>query len=171
MNKIGVYNYKDCFIELFFDPETLKFKSILSYEESNWTNTPQEALEELKLFIDFKEEEGIYVPFSKVKIQTSLEKLQIEMWSLDYTFAKYMLPRVLYFKIFHSKSIPGEFMTIDPFTGEFFEEYVDDWEEILGSIILSLRFILEDKSGDKEYQGTIDYGLKLFSKYIQHLWI
>lgn len=172
MNKIGSYIYKEYFVELLFDPDTFKFRGIYSYIEGELWNTPKEALDEIKLEIDSltEGEKSSYSSFKKIRTSNTFDNLEKDMWSLDYAFARYMLPRILYFKIFYLDRVPGDFYDIDPVTGDFTNEYKDEWEHIIDSIIKALGLILDDKASYTEHKGTVEYGLRLFSKYVQYLW-
>ncbi len=86
-----------------------------------------------------------------------------ELWSLDYTIAKFTLPRLKEFSI-----DPGCFPCDD------FCDTPEKWQEILNDMIFGLSFVIDD------FDGSIDYvnydwerksrGLKYFGEYFNALW-
>ena len=178
MNKIGLYLYNECYIDLYFDTEILMFQASYSEKESPKFDRAKDALNYCKKLIDldidyYDDEVAVYKPFgiTGVTKATALERLQKEMWSVDYHFAKWALPRVLYFKNFYSDfSIPGDFIVMDNFYNPFNIEY-DEWEQVLTDIVTALRLIIDDVSTvETNVSNKIDRGLKLFSKYIRCMW-
>ena len=93
----------------------------------------------------------------------------VELWNLDWTFAKWMLPKL---KMFREKTIgfPFDFATLE------------DWQAAIDDMIFSFEFFLRDlPSSDKDigYMRTEQYkkdlerynrGKELFGKYWPHLW-
>ena len=110
-----------------------------------------------------------------------------EIWNLDYTIAKWILPRLKLYK----KNIDG-FPPIDrklyAETKEYKNITFEDWQNILDEIILGFEQILIDpidiavdkdleftnskiyESICNERQEKIERGLDLFKYYIQDLW-
>lgn len=95
-----------------------------------------------------------------------------ETWNLDYTIAKFALPRLKRFKELHSGYPNG--MT------------EEEWGLIIDKMIKSLELIIEDMEtvgvlknvfGDELYDAIrkkdeeILEGLDLFFKYFRHLWL
>ena len=78
-----------------------------------------------------------------------------ECWNLDITIAKFILPRLKYFRE-TTISYPQADMGLD------------GWHEILDKMIYSFDEILKDDSTD---QDKIQEGLELFAKYYMNLWI
>ena len=78
-----------------------------------------------------------------------------ECWNLDITIAKFILPRLKYFK---ENTISYPQVDIG----------LDGWHEILDKMIYSFDEILKDDSTD---QDKIQEGLELFAKYYVNLWI
>ena len=174
MNTIGNYLYREFYITLKFNPDNLKFSVPNPYDDLKEFNTPQEALTYCKKVIDLYEHNyEVYQFFSKFKVNncTAFDILHKEMWSLDGTFASYMFPRVLFFKIHYLNRIPSDFMDFD-YKGNITCEYIDEWEEVLNSIILALQLMHEDcATAGPAVKRKINYGLKLFIKYIDTLWV
>lgn len=89
-----------------------------------------------------------------------------ETWSLDYTIAKFILPRLKYFRDNHV-GFPDTVSTDE------------NWCDILDMMICAFEFIIMDYDGiapdsnDHEYEfrkSAIDHGMRLFAKHIQNLW-
>lgn len=113
-----------------------------------------------------------------------------ETWSLDYTIAKWILPRLkLYKKL--TNGFPPIDRKVYSETKEFKNITFEDWQNILDEIILGFEQILIDpldvaidknlefknKTDSKTYedicnerQEKIERGLDLFKYYIQDLW-
>lgn len=83
-----------------------------------------------------------------------------ELWDLDFTLAKYILPRLIKFKEFTHGYPPS--LT--------FEEYL----KIIDKMIWSFEFIIEDSTKFIPYNedNYIKYqeGIDLFAKYFRDLW-
>ena len=99
----------------------------------------------------------------RLRKKKGLSKITInELWGLDYTLAKYILPRLIKFKE-NAESYPSDIT---------WEEYL----VILDKMIWSFDYIVK-----KEYNTNFeDYiqedkrcqeGLDLFAKYFRSLWI
>lgn len=175
MNKVGLYLHNDYYITLYFDNQSLKFISKYSFYESPEFDKALDALDYSKKLIDIneKEEEGEveYKTFDNtLKLPNSFDLLHKELWSLDCSFAKYMFPRVLFFKIFYGHRTPGEFLDCDS-QGNVINDYSDEWEFILDEIIDALKLISEGEFMlDDEQMIKVNRGLTLFSKYVTYLW-
>lgn len=113
-----------------------------------------------------------------------------ELWNLDYTIAKWILPRLKLYK-----NLTIGFPSIDRKVYSETKEYKDitfeDWQNILDEIILGFEQILIDPldiaiDKDLDFKNKTDYkiyedicnerqekierGLDLFKYYIQDLW-
>ena len=182
MKRIGMYMHENNYIELFFNEETLKFKADRSGSgnQSPFFDTPVEALNYCRRLIEkdvgydyeLNDVSSVYKTFFNSKkpptIQTKTDKLDREMWSVDYAFAEWALTRVLYFKIFYSDhGIPGDFVVMDEVTGQQLYVEEEEWEQVLTDIVTCLRLMIEDCTGE---DPRIERGLFLFSKYIRAMW-
>jgi len=88
-----------------------------------------------------------------------------ELWSLDYTLAEYILPRLIQFKENNNMSYPCAFKDSE------------EWHKVIDEMIWSFDFIVNDR--DLECKGGKDIiksykkvqkGLNLFGKHFMHLW-
>lgn len=82
-----------------------------------------------------------------------------ELWSLDATFADFMLPRLMRFREI-SCGYPGGLTE-------------EKWNEYLDEMIFSLQFIVSgevDEFTDKEHWKRAQDGFDLLGKYFFHLW-
>lgn len=85
-----------------------------------------------------------------------------ELWSLDCTIAKFILPRLKRFKK-HTNGYPGDLTE-------------KKWNSILDKILFSFDVIAGDKMWDVEYMGnekfwkTVQEGLDLFAERFNCLW-
>lgn len=114
----------------------------------------------------------------------------IECWNLDYTIAKWILPRL---KLFREETVgyPSIDRKIYAETGEMVGITFEDWQKILDEIILAFEQVLIDpmdicidknlnlknKLDYKIYENIceernkkIERGLDLFKYYFQDLW-
>lgn len=81
-----------------------------------------------------------------------------ECWNLDFTIARFILPRLVHFKkIQHS-------------TPASLSE--KEWNEILDKMIKAFALLTDQESlfASRKQQETIEEGLNLFAKYFQSLW-
>lgn len=85
-----------------------------------------------------------------------------DMWNLDITIAKFVLPRLMAFKNY-SHGCPGELNE-------------KQWADILDKIIFAFDFVIKvndtvlgPKQWNKEYK-KYQVGIKLFAKYFRSLW-
>ncbi len=92
-----------------------------------------------------------------------------ELWSLDHTIAKFVLPRLVAFK-------EGRF----GYPGHLNEE---KWDKILDQMIYAMQVVNDEWSGKeiveiayssatklKKHFRDVDKGIKLFGEYFRHLW-
>ena len=83
-----------------------------------------------------------------------------ELWSLDYTMACFILPRLKKLKETKS-SYPGEL------------DSPEAWAAIMQKMIDAFEAIVDDDrypAGSMKQKETIEGGLKLFAEYFQNLW-
>ena len=84
-----------------------------------------------------------------------------EMWSLDYTLAKYILPRLKKFK--------------EVCCGYPCPLTEDEYEEILNKMIWSFDYIVKEEIHTIEEKEKLDKqcqeGLNLFAEYFRSLWL
>ena len=99
----------------------------------------------------------------RIRKKKGLSKVTIsELWGLDYTLAKYILPRLIKFK----ENAEGHPSNIT------WEEYL----VVLNKMIWSFDYIIKDDSGLdfgelKKNDDRCQEGLDLFAKYFRSLWI
>jgi hypothetical protein len=91
-----------------------------------------------------------------------------ELWSLDYTCAKLMAPRLRAFIDYGICGVPSKLAEPS------IEEGTDEWREILEKIQKAFQAIVDCDSAmymltDKEHK-EIEEGLDLFREYFFHLW-
>lgn len=114
----------------------------------------------------------IIKPFHIIKYGFPLS----DLWSLDYTLSKWIVPRLKYFR----NNIQGTPIKKDGKWTEEGPEYVtiEEWQKILDEMIFAFEFTIKDVSGDFYYddkQWGLDNqrrkrGLKLFAEYFNDLW-
>lgn len=116
----------------------------------------------------------------KKKKASSIDR---DTWALDYTIAKFALPRLKRFKEI-SITYPGTEEVPTP----------EAWNEILDKMIFSMEYIIQDNSNnsigvelhqqslngeiskekwlerEKKYGEQVQEGLDLFGKYFRALW-
>jgi len=109
-----------------------------------------------------------------------------DIWSLDYTIAKFALPRLIRLKeVMHG--VPGNFFPEGHNTYDKSEMAAAErkWNEVLDKMIWSMDFIAnyreydyhpdpDDENRDysklKEAEARCQEGLDLFAKYFRNLW-
>lgn len=83
-----------------------------------------------------------------------------ELWNLDSTIAKFILPRLKRFKELTNQH-PHDFRTME------------QWDDALDKMIDAFEFMVEEKyecfSGPR--WDEVNKGIELFAKYFSHLWI
>ena len=90
-----------------------------------------------------------------------------ELWNLDYTIIKFILPRLKEFKKLSIGSYPSEVGT------------EEKWQEILGKIILGFEYYLEKDRFDAEMTDNeangrmfvMEEAFDLFRKHFSNLWL
>jgi hypothetical protein len=107
-----------------------------------------------------------------------------ELWDLDETFAKFMLPRLKRFKELTDK-YPAEFVkNSDYITNKQDEYYKKKWQNVLNEINEMFEMLAdsekyvnwnntpEDMANDlKIFYKKVERGLKLFAKYYTSFWM
>lgn len=77
-----------------------------------------------------------------------------DLWDLDHTIAKFVLPRLKAFK----KQLHGYPSGLDE----------KQWDAIIGKMIVAFEHII--KEDDWTHAKEVDEGLELFGLYFQNLW-
>lgn len=111
-----------------------------------------------------------------------------DTWNLDYSIAKYTLPRLRYLKDNHHGYPESDLKEDEKLKAIFNNEfkcvhedvyYEELWKYILNKIIKSFEMIIEENEDYVDYSNKeiienrykeIEFGLKLFSKYFRNLW-
>ena len=98
---------------------------------------------------------------------------ETEFFSLDYSLALYIYPRLCKFRDeYASFTVPGRFLYDLDGNRKSDEEGIKEWQDTLNKMILAFKYIIK-KPEDMEYPEislTIEEGLKLFAEYYQCLW-
>lgn len=87
-----------------------------------------------------------------------------EVWGLDITLAKYILPRLIKFKTINTMSRPSEFKNLE------------EWHNVIDKMIWSFDehlkndFPLSNSPDFKEQVDRYEEGLQLFAKHFGDLW-
>jgi len=81
-----------------------------------------------------------------------------ELWNLDFTIARFVLPRLKAFKTM-GHGYPGNLT-------------FDEWNTILDKMIFSFEYAANDDKlfGDSEFHETVNEGMQYFADYFFHLW-
>jgi hypothetical protein len=110
-----------------------------------------------------------------------------ELWNLDYTFTKYILPRL---KRFRAVELEAEYAGVpqdlenprvepDEFGNEIpYYFTIEEWKERIDKMILAFELMLADDDGVEDFSmekweekhNKVNEGLRLFALYYQHLW-
>ena len=104
-----------------------------------------------------------------------------DMWCLDYTIAKFVLPRLKYYRKLNRPGFPilitnENDIGLDKdggYSDEGMKIKMDEWNSYLDKMILAFETILNDNwlpDTYKEDQKIIEEGMLLFAKYFQGLW-
>lgn len=122
--------------------------------------------------------------------QKGLYVSRSELWDLDYTITKWIIPRLKAFKK-SSTTYPDIDRKLYFETGEIKRITFEDWQNILEEIIVAFeqvnidpmdiaireKIVFKNKLDNKNYenickqrQEKIERGLDLFKYYIQDLW-
>lgn len=80
-----------------------------------------------------------------------------ELWSLDHTLAKLLLPYLIAFRKMKKYGYPSQITS-------------KEWNQILDKMIYSMKMIKEDDLNSFKNQRKVQEGLDLFSKWFRHLW-
>lgn len=89
-----------------------------------------------------------------------------EVWGLNVTLAKYILPRLIKFKQVNTNSYPCEFKS------------AEEWDSVIDKMIFSFDWFLSCHSGCN-YESIEEYkrneskykeGMNLFARYFSDLW-
>lgn len=103
----------------------------------------------------------------RVKKKRGLSKIKnSELWNLDYTICKFMIPRLEKFKLVNTMSRPARLRSMD------------EWHNIIDKIIWSFQFALDviEMNYSNEYRldenNWLKYneGMDLFKEYLMDLW-
>ena len=78
-----------------------------------------------------------------------------ELWCLNNTISSFILPRLKAFKEKH-------FSTPENMTN-------DEWDNILERIIIAFEIVKKDDPTEEEMY-KMEYGLKLFARYLKNMW-
>lgn len=85
-----------------------------------------------------------------------------ELWGLDITLAKYILPRLIKFKEINIMGRPTDF------------DSQESWHKVIDKMIYSFQYVLEQNSGAysslKAKEDKYQEGMQLFAKYFMDLW-
>lgn len=95
-----------------------------------------------------------------------------DLWSLDFTLAKWILPRLTEFKKV-KRGVPCLEGFGSYHVDEDYKKAEDEWDRIIDLMILSFELIVRDGNGEilsREEEAKIDEGLDLFKKYLRNLW-
>lgn len=105
-----------------------------------------------------------------------------DTWSLDYTVAKFIIPRLKYFKKVNngiSNKIYKKYQDPNRKVSENMELASKEWNEKLDKMISAFQRIVDEDEDfhdwkDKKYWGKQEKikkdGLKVFAEYFQDLW-
>ena len=96
-----------------------------------------------------------------------------ELWSLDYTVSKFVLPRLKEFRK-DLMGTPAQFLPDKwPITDEEEKAAIKAWEDTIDKMIHAFELHLKDGEGEllelPQYD-EIDEGMALFAKYYMNLW-
>lgn len=87
---------------------------------------------------------------------------ECEVWSLDTTLARYILPRLRYFRWREGHG---------PAYGVPMGMETQQWKDDLEAMIFALECVADDTNiYDKETETKINHGLELFGKHFRALW-
>jgi hypothetical protein len=101
----------------------------------------------------------------RIKKKKGLSKVtNEEVWDLDCTLAKYILPRLIKFKSVNTMSHPQQFNSIE------------EWHKVIDKMIWSFdkhlkdNFSLPNTPTYKDEVSRYKEGLQLFTEYFDDLW-
>ena len=105
----------------------------------------------------------------------NFDRLDKEMWNLDGTFAEYVWPRLLYWKIFLAPNLPvpveytnqtNYYLGVD-----WSQEEMDDWDYDLREMVNAFKMISEESwSVDKNVEARTERALSIFRQQFRGLW-
>jgi hypothetical protein len=81
-----------------------------------------------------------------------------ECWNLDYTLAKFIIPRLYKFKQVNKNSYPIGF------------DGVEDWHKTIDKMIKAFELQIGSSIHQNEERKIINKGLHLFATYFNDLW-
>ena len=89
---------------------------------------------------------------------------EADVWSLDYTIAMLVLPRLKYFRDLNALGCSVQYRM---------EE--EHWQKIINKMILAMELVMQDCGNDGEpltqkERAKQQEGLRLFGKYFRNLW-
>jgi hypothetical protein len=98
----------------------------------------------------------------RIRKKLGLSKITAEeVWDLDFTLAKYIMPRLIKFKEVNKMSYPASFSSIE------------EWHSVIDKMIWSFDKVLKDdyttENYEEEYKKYLE-GMNLFADYFGHLW-
>lgn len=102
----------------------------------------------------------------RLKKKKGLSKIRVEeLWGLDVTLAKYILPRLIKFKDINDMSYPSNF------------ESHEEWHKTIDKMIYAFEYVIErnyklykDLEDVKRRQSDYKEGMQLFAEYFLDLW-
>lgn len=88
-----------------------------------------------------------------------------EIWGLDLTLAKYILPRLIKFKDVNDRSFPTDF------------ENHEEWHKTIDKMIYSFEYVIKhnyevykDLEEEKKRHEKYKEGMQLFAEHFMDLW-
>lgn len=98
-----------------------------------------------------------------------------DVWDLDHSIAKYVLPRLIKYKaIMIGHPILPEFYSKEDIyfeNKESQDKNVKEWNIILDKMILAFRLMVKEDFLNDEQNKQVNEGLLLFGKHLRALWI
>jgi len=91
-----------------------------------------------------------------------------ELWSLDYTIAKFILPRLKVFKG-QAGGFPANLVP-EGAEGDDRDKGMEVWEGVIQEMIDAFEIIVQDKTNSKEEDAVVEKGLDQFRKHYFSLW-
>lgn len=102
----------------------------------------------------------------RLRKKKGLSKIRVEeLWGLDLTLAKYILPRLIRFKDINYMSYPSNF------------ENHEEWHKVIDKMIYSFEYVIKrnyevykDLEEEKKRYEKYKEGMQLFAEYFIDLW-
>lgn len=98
----------------------------------------------------------------RIRKKKGLSKIKNEeLWDLDDTLAKYILPRLIKYKTINKNSHPIAF------------DNIEDWHNTIDKMIWSFEKIVKDNWVYKQLEAEkerFEEGMNLFAKHFMDLW-